>query len=335
MKISASIYSNKEKDFTELIKELDAHRIDYFHIDCNDEPEVFEDIKNIRKVSNTKIDLHLITPTPEKYYDLISKYNIENVTFQFEKLKNKIDVFSNNSSSYGLAIVSETDITVFDEYKNSFSHILFMSTTPGVSGGKFNRNNFRKIRLFKNLYPEKKIFVDGGVNEELSFILRNMGVYASVIGSYLFKNDYIGSALLNLKSDNIESHYLASDFMLGLDETPVLKINEFGFYDVLISIEKYQHGLTIVVNENGELEGLITNADMRRGLIKNFNDMNNIDINTIINRNPAYIYEKNTVTEILNYIKSLNFPVLYLPVVDEKKRLTGILKFNNLIKGEL
>lgn len=335
MKISASIYSNKEKDFTELIKELDAHRIDYFHIDCNDEPGVFEDIENIRKVSSTKIDLHLITPTPEKYLDLISKYKIENVTFQYENLKNKIDVSANDGSKFGLAIVSETNINVFDEYKNVFSHILFMSTTPGVSGGKFNRDNFSKIRVFKNNYPDKKIFVDGGVNEELSFIFRNMGVYASVIGSYLFKNDYIGSALLNLKSDNIESHYLAGDFMLGLDETPVLKINEFGFYDVLLSIEKYQHGLTIVVNGKGELEGLITNADVRKGLIKNFNDMNNIDVNTIINLNPAYICENNTVTEILNYIKSLNFPILYLPVVDEKKRVTGILKFNNLIKGEL
>ena len=36
MKISASIYSNTEKDLTSLIKELDAHRVDFFHIDCND-----------------------------------------------------------------------------------------------------------------------------------------------------------------------------------------------------------------------------------------------------------------------------------------------------------
>ena len=335
MKLSASIYSNKDKELDELIKELDAHKIDFFHIDCNDNPEVFNDIAKIRKISNTKIDLHLITSTPDKFFNDIIKYNVENVTFQFENLKSKIEIPESIKATLGLAIVSETDISVFEEYKDKFSHILFMTTTPGISGGKFNKENFKKIRQFKNNYPDKKIHIDGGINDELSFILRNMGVYASVIGSYLFKNNFIGSALLNLKSDEIGSHYTAKDFMLEIDESPILKENEFNFLDILLSIEKYNLGFTIIENSLGELDGIITNADIRKGLINSIGDLNKIDVKKLINKNPVFAFENNSVTEILNHIKTLDFPILFMPVVNENKKVVGVLKFNNLIKGEL
>jgi len=183
MKISASIYSNKEKDLESLINELDAHRVNFFHIDCNDDISVFDDIRKIRKISKTPIDLHLITQQPEKYFSLIEENKIEYVTFQFEKINKEFPVPESIKSNIGLAIVSETDIEIFEKFKNRFSFILFMATTPGESGGKFNKQNFKKINEFRNKYPGKKIHVDGGVNEELSFILRNMGVNVLVIGS--------------------------------------------------------------------------------------------------------------------------------------------------------
>ena len=43
MKISASIYSTT-RDLEQVVRELDAHRIDLFHVDCNDDPKVFDDI---------------------------------------------------------------------------------------------------------------------------------------------------------------------------------------------------------------------------------------------------------------------------------------------------
>jgi pentose-5-phosphate-3-epimerase len=66
LKISASIYSGKDKELVSLVQELDAHRVNFFHIDCNDNPSVFDDIKKIRQHSNTPIYLHLITTEPEK-----------------------------------------------------------------------------------------------------------------------------------------------------------------------------------------------------------------------------------------------------------------------------
>lgn len=67
MKISASIYSDKQRSLEEIIRDLDAHQVDLFHVDCNDDPSVFQDIERIRKISKTKIDLHLITANPSAY----------------------------------------------------------------------------------------------------------------------------------------------------------------------------------------------------------------------------------------------------------------------------
>ncbi|HOY31699.1 MAG TPA: CBS domain-containing protein [Bacteroidales bacterium] len=334
MKFSASIYSNKEKNLNELIEELDAYDVNFFHIDCLDDPKVFDDIAQIRMLSKTPIDLHLISPEPEKYFDLIAKHRIEYVTFQYENLKNGLQIPDFVKSEPGLAITSDTDISAFDRYADCCSFILFMTTTPGMSGGEFNKQNFKKIREFRSKYPGKKIHVDGGINAEVSFIMRNMGVYAAVIGSYLFKNSFIGSAMLNLKSNDVSSHYRICDFMLEYDEIPVIHEDELSFERVLLSIDRYKMGFTSITGNDGLLLGIITNADVRKGLIKNISDLNHIDVSEMINTNPAYIYEDETVAEVLSYIKNLNFPVLFLPVVDGQKRITGAIKFNNLIQGE-
>jgi len=47
MKISASIYSNKTQTLPEIIKDLDDHQIDFFHVDCNDDIKVFDDLEII------------------------------------------------------------------------------------------------------------------------------------------------------------------------------------------------------------------------------------------------------------------------------------------------
>lgn len=334
MKISASIYSNKEISLAKLVEELDAYNVNLFHIDCLDNPDVFDDISLIRSISKTPIDLHLIAPSPEKYYDLIALHHIENVTFQFENLKNGLLIPEFVKANIGLAITSETEIEVFDRYSGSCSFILFMTTTPGMSGGKFNKQNFKKIRDFRSKYPDKKIHADGGINAELSFILRNMGVYAAVIGSYLFKGSFIGSAILNLKSDEVQSHYLVRDFMLEYDEIPVIPEKNLSFENVLLAIDKYKMGFTNIADKNGKLLGIISNADIRKGLISNLSDLNQIDTYDMINKNPAYIYEDNTVSDVFAYIKNLQFPVLFLPVVNRQKEITGTIKFNNLIKGE-
>lgn len=336
MKISASIYSNKNKDksLSDIISELDKHYIDLYHVDCMDDLAVFDDIKLIKSMSDTPVDLHIITSEPEKFYAPIEECGVDYVTFQYENLKAPIDIPDAIRSKMGLAIVSDTSIEVFDDFADDFDFILFMTTTPGKSGGTFEKSNFRKVREFQKKHPSKRIHVDGGVNHEVSFILRNMGVFAAVSGSYLLNSEYFGAALLQLKTHEINSHFVVGDFMENQDEVPVIKQEELTFENAIKAIDEYNEGFVMIAGEDNKLAGIISNADLRKGIIRHLGNLDNIPAEDMINPTPVVINKDKTIGDLLKLVKDSSFPILFLPVVDDENRIAGAVSFNNLIKGE-
>jgi len=336
MKISASIFSDSKKNILTTIENLNSYHVDVIHVDCKDRLSIFDDIKTIRENSSLPIDLHIITDRLESYFNGIVEYEIEYVTFQYEDLKEKKIVFPINfKGKKGIGITTNTDINIFDQFKNDFDFILMMATVPGESGGKFDKSNFKKIRHFSEQYPDKKIHVDGGVNAEVSFILRNMGVYLSVSGSYLFNSTSIGSALLNLKLNEIESHFIVKDFMQSINSSPIINVDNLTLENLLLTFKNGALGFAIVNDSEGNFIGIIGNADLRNGLLNHVNDLNNLNMNELINSNPLVINENITVHEMLHFIKKQTKPVIYLPVINNDNKTVGIVSFLNLIKGEL
>ncbi len=334
MKISASIYSDKVRPLKEVVEDLVAHKVDLLHVDCNDDLSVFDDMKSIREWTDTPIDLHIITETPEKYFEPLRDCPVEYVTFQFEQLPAGFELPKDISGKKGLAVITPTAIDVFDAYSD-WDFILIMATVPGQSGGVFDAINFSKIRHFRKKFPGKSIHVDGGVNGEVSFVLRNMGVSSSVSGSYLFKAPSIGHALMDLTKRDMESGIVIKDFMVPLAESPVVKLSDLTMANVLKEIEEGNQGFCLVIDENNKLEGLISNADIRKGMLKNLSDLNAMRPEELINRNPFNLNELRSVGEMMKAIRNCKFPISYLPIVDSDHRAKGIVTFVNLIKGEL
>jgi pentose-5-phosphate-3-epimerase len=334
MKISASIYSDKNRSLHEVIDDLVEHQVDLLHVDCNDDPTVFEDIAAIRKMCTTPIDLHIITAQPEKYFDLLRANPVEYITFQFEDLKEPLNFPADISGRKGIAVITPTPVTIFSAFED-FDFILIMATIPGQSGGKFDALNFAKIRDFRKMYPNKSIHVDGGVNGEVSFILRNMGVTSAVSGSYLFNASSVGNALMNLTKRAMESHYLVKDFMIPIEESPSIRLNELSLENVLRSIDYGRQGFTLVVDVEGKFKGLISNADIRKSLLKYIHNINELDPSSMINSSPLVVLDSGTVLDMLRLIKFSRFPVSYLPVLNKGGFAVGIVTFVNLVKGEL
>ena len=334
MKISASIYSDKKRSLKEVIQDLENHQVDLLHVDCNDDPSVFEDISQIREWTNIPIDLHLITSSPENYFELLIKNPVDYLTFQLENLNGKLDIPKEISGKKGIAVTTPTPIDVFDEYSD-FHFILIMATTPGQSGGAFDKVNFDKIRRFRKKYPNKSIHVDGGVNGEVSFILRNMGVSCSVSGSYIFNAPSVGHALFSLQGKDIASHYQVRDFMTPLDECPVIAKEDQNLGQVLNAIEKGNLGFCLVIDNSGKLAGLISSADIRKALLKTLDDLTKLNASMMLNFNPLTIKDTDSVMDMLRLIKSSSFPVMYLPVVNSLGHAVGIVNFANLIKAEI
>jgi len=335
LKISASIYSDKQNSIQQTIQDLNDSHVDMIHVDCKDDLNVFADIEKIQAASHIPIDLHIITTDAKRFYPALETFDIEFVTFQYEDLQDKtLNVPKEFSGQLGLSITSETEIDVFENYKEDFDFILFMATIPGESGGQFDKSNFRRIREFQRRFPDKRVHVDGGVNAEVSFILRNMGVFASVSGSYLFNSTTINSALLNLKLNEIESHFLVKDFMRDLDESPCIQKSDLQLQSLLEAMNEGKLGFVLVL-DGDKMEGIIGNADLRNGLLNNIDQLDAFDANNIINQNPLSVQENYTVYQLLRYVKNQNRPVLYLPVLTEAGKAVGSVNFINLIKGEI
>jgi ribulose-phosphate 3-epimerase len=305
MKISASIYSDKKNEhLLDTIQVLNDSHVDMIHVDCNDDLNVFTDIEKIQQNSHIPIDLHIITSDAKRFIPALETFDIEFVTFQYENLTDKkLNIPKEFSGQLGLAITSETSIEVFDQYADEFDFILFMATIPGKSGGEFDKSNFRKIRAFQKKYPDKKVHVDGGVNAEVSFILRNMGVYASVSGSYLFNSSTINTALLNLKLNEIESHFLVRDFMRELDESPIIFEKDLTLKNVLTAMNSGRMGFVMVLGEDHYFQGIIGNADLRNGLLDSIGNIDQIDPTSMINRSPLSVLGSYTVYQLLRFIK--------------------------------
>lgn len=123
--------------------------------------------------------------------------------------------------------------------------------------------------------------------------------------------------------------------MIGLDETPVLQVEEASIMGVLRTIEQYGLGLAIIVDSRGKLVGISTNADIRRTLLRSAQDLQQVAPELLINHSPLVAYADNTVTDLLRTVKRTNFPVSYLPVTDRLGTVVGTITFTNLVKGEM
>lgn len=335
MKIAASLYSTNLQDLPSLVHELDALQLDYFHIDCfeGQEQKVRKDILAIQGISDTPIDLHAIGASSETFFQLADDLNVKQLTLQLENLEGELSVPKNRTYKFGLAIVNDTSLASLAEYTQDIDYILLMTTTPGKSGGTFQKSSFERIRQCKKQYPKLPIFVDGGINAEVSFVLRLLGVSQAVSGSFLVNHDNIALALADLRFHQKGSSFLVEDFMLDKASLPLINKHSCSVKELIQTMDDFGMGF-VLLEEQGKLVGICSNADLRKGILKNIDNLNQLQVEDMINSTPITISNQESTYEMISLIKATNFPILFLPVVDEEKNLKGVITFNELIKGE-
>jgi CBS domain-containing protein len=150
----------------------------------------------------------------------------------------------------------------------------------------------------------------------------------------LFNAPSIGHALMDLTKRDVVSHFALKDFMIPLNEAPKVSENATAM-EVLESIEKGGLGFTLVLNEENYFNGLCSNADIRKALLKFEGNVTNRTVKELMNQQPISIQETKTVNDLMNLVKSYSFPISYLPVLNNDGKAVGIVTFVNLIKGEL
>lgn len=334
MKISASLYSQKSKSILETVEELEAYFVDYWHIDSIENIGVMEDIKLIQSKSDTPIDLHIISKNPSQFFNQIKESNIDRVSFQVEELTDDFIFPSLNQTKVGLAIqISHASIIEkIDQYQNSIDFVLLMMTTPGLSGGKFDKIYFAKIRDLVERFPHIQWCVDGGINHEISYILRLIGIQSIVVGSYLMNQERMAQAILQIRSHRVKSDYLVEDYCISKDNLPIIYPTD-SLKSMLEKMAQFKLGTVFCLNEENKFLGIITNADIRKELISG--DFNyNISNSKLINSKPKTLLSSQTTTEMIDYIDSIPFPILVLPIITKNGTLTGAISFHKLLKDD-
>lgn len=191
MKLSISLLSIKNR--LEFIKKINNYNIDYIHIDVMDNTFTnnvaysIEEINEINKISNKKLDIHLMVNDPIKYINSFNNMNIEYIIFHVEidkDINNLINTVHGMGYKCGLAINPNTNINTLEQYINNIDLILVMSVVPGYGGQLFINSIYNKLESLRNKYKNITISVDGGINQDNIYKLSSL-VDMVVIGSYL------------------------------------------------------------------------------------------------------------------------------------------------------
>lgn len=197
MELSISILNSKDKEKT--IKLLSNTDISYFHIDVMDGIFVSQkalppaEVQEISRLSNKKLDIHLMTIDPLKYIEEIKKLpNIDSITIHEEIDKDIIPIL-NKIKEYGfkrgISIKPNTNINTLIPYLNDIDKILIMTVEPGLGGQPFLDSSIQRIKEIKKLIKDKNILleVDGGINNNTIKQLKDVNI--SVVGSYVTTSD--------------------------------------------------------------------------------------------------------------------------------------------------
>lgn len=196
MELSVSILNAQDKN--NMIKLLNNTEISYIHLDVMDGDFVaqkslpLEEIKELSKISEKKIDIHLMVSNPLEYIiELENISKIEYVTIHLEINKDIKEILKKIKSygyKTGLSIKPNTDINKLLPYINDLDLILLMTVEPGLGGQPFIEFSSSRLKELRKIVGDKiKIEVDGGINNIT--IKEVIEADIAVVGSYITKNE--------------------------------------------------------------------------------------------------------------------------------------------------
>lgn len=119
------------------------------------------------------------------------------------------------------------------------------------------------------------------------------------------------------------------DIMAKGEDIPVVEVG-CKISDAIMEMSKKGLGVVTIVNEQGQLAGLLTDGDLRRAIEKR-TDMYGDIIDHIMTKNPRWIIKDILAAEALQKLKknSLN----NYPVVDDKMNVIGVITWQTIVKS--
>ena len=169
-----------------------------------------------------------------------------------------------------------------------------------------------------NLAPTVSSTVTLAFGDALAVLISKIKNFTKEDFHFLHPSGNLGLKLLKVKDlmkteKNIPKVYL---------DTPMI--------EVIKEMSQKKLGCTLVFDKNNNLKGIITDGDLRRFLEKG-KDIYSSVAQDAMTKNPKTIFYLDSIKEALD--KMENYKITVLPVVNENKKVVGIIHIHHILGG--
>ncbi len=123
-----------------------------------------------------------------------------------------------------------------------------------------------------------------------------------------------------------------SDLMHQGDEMPILN-EHAALRQIILTMSSKMLGCVGIVNENGELSGMITDGDLRRAMVNSLdNDLFEKNAEDIMTKNPKTTSPDTLVAEAVNIMNNTGKGITQLFVIENKKPI-GVIHMHDCLRA--
>lgn len=199
MKVIPAINVTSFKEAEKLIKQA-AEFSNKIHIDVVDGKFApnktwgsSDDLSKISdRLSNATFEIHLMVENPEAVIEDWLKAGVKRVIMHLEAMIDPVyilEICEHFGAEAVLAINPETEIEKLLAHTDKFKSFLLLAVHPGLAGQKFQYQVIGKIEFLKEMAPDVKLEVDGGINLETAKLVKEAGADTVVSASYIFGSE--------------------------------------------------------------------------------------------------------------------------------------------------
>lgn len=166
-----------------------------------------EQIKNIKKQVNMKLDVHMMVAYPEHQIASVLETGAEMISVHYEatpQVRYVLDQIKQHGRKAGIVINPGTDTSLLKPFLNTVDYILIMSVNPGRPNQVFIGEAIERIREVKAMIGNRniQIEVDGGIDDCTARKCIEAGASMIVVGSFLFAENKAHLKKLKMLENN-------------------------------------------------------------------------------------------------------------------------------------